>query len=274
MSYFKDKVTLVTGGASGLGLALCEELARRGAKVVPVDIDQEGVQQVAADITRAGGEALFAYMDVTLFENAQRVVHEIVNKYGRLDIMINNAGTAIQGETRDLKLRHWRNVIDVNLWGVIYGAISAYRVMEKQGSGQIVNISSLAGLIPIPKEIPYCTSKWAVAGFTSSLRVEGADLGIKVNLVCPGIMHTPIHDKTPWVNVDKEKLIQPKVMKYFMTPDKAARKILRGIRQNKSVLIFPLYAHMIWWLYRFNPAIFQFVFKTIIRDFRKRRIVR
>jgi short-subunit dehydrogenase len=157
---------------------------------------------------------------------------------------------------------------------VIYGAISAYRVMEKQSSGQIVNISSLAGLIPIPKEIPYCTSKWAVAGFTSSLRVEGADLGIKVNLVCPGIMHTPIHDKTPWVNVDKEKLIQPKVMKYFMTPDKAAGKILRGMRQNKSVLIFPLYAHMVWWLYRFNPAIFQFVFKTIIRDFRKQRIVR
>lgn len=273
MSYFKDKVTLVTGGASGLGLALCEELGRQGAIVVPVDIDEEGVQKVAAGITEAGGEALFAYMDVTLFENAHRVVQEIVNKYGRIDIMINNAGTAVQGEARDLKLRHWRNVIDVNLWGVIYGAIAAYRIMEKQGFGQIVNISSLAGLIPIPKEIPYCTSKWAVTGFTNSLRVEGADLGIKVNLICPGIMHTPIHDKTKWVNVDKEKLLQPRVMKYFMTPDKAAKKILRGIRRNKSVLIFPLYAHMAWWLYRFSPGIFQFFLKTIIRDFRKRRIM-
>jgi len=273
MSYYKDKVTLVTGGASGLGLALCEQLARKGAIVVPVDIDEEGAQKVAADITQAGGEAQFAYMDVTLFENAQRVVQEIVNKYGRIDIMINNAGTAIQGEARDLKLRHWRNVIDVNLWGVIYGAISAYRVMEKQGSGQIVNISSLAGLIPIPKEIPYCTSKWAVAGFTNSLRVEGADLGIKVNLVCPGIMHTPIHDKIKWINVDKEKLLQPKVMKFFMTPDKAAKKILRGVKRNKSVLIFPFYAHITWWLYRFNPGIFQFFLKTIIRDFRKRRIM-
>lgn len=273
MNYYKDKVALVTGGASGLGLALCGELGSRGAMVIPVDIDQEGAQQVAANITKAGGSAHFAYLDVTLYKNAQKVVSEIVNKYGRLDLMFNNAGTAIHGETRDLKVRHWRNVIDVNLWGVIYGAISAYQVMERQGEGQIVNISSLAGLIPIPQEIPYCTSKWAVAGFSNSLRMEGAALGIKVNLVCPGIMHTPIHDKTPWINVDKERLMQPKMMKYFMTPADAARRILRGVARNRSVLIFPLYAHAIWLLYRFNPAIFQFVFKTMIRDFRKQRIV-
>jgi len=271
-SYFKDKVAIVTGGASGLGLSICRELGRQGAKVVPVDIDQEGAEKVAADITDKGGTAIFGYMDVTLYENAQRIVKDVANKYGRIDFFFNNAGTAIHGETRDLSVDHWHKSIDVNLWGVIYGAISSYQIMVKQGSGQIVNISSLAGLIPVPKEIPYCTGKWAVVGFTNSLRIEGADLGIKVNLVCPGIMHTPIHDKTPWINVDKEDMIQPKLIKYFMAPDKAAKIILRGIGRNKPVIIFPFYARFIWWLYRFSPTIFQFGFKRLMRDFRKKRI--
>lgn len=273
MDYFKDKVAIVTGGASGLGRALCEELGRRGAKVVPVDINQEGAEQVASNIRQAGGEATYAYLDVTLYENATRIVTDIVKKYGRLDLIFNNAGTAIQGETRDLTVHHWREVIDINLLGVIYGAIAAYAVMEKQGGGQIVNIGSLAGLIPVPKEIPYCTSKWAVVGFSNSLRVEGADLGIKVNLVCPGMMQTPIHETTSLVNVEREKLSLPMPKKYFLEPSKAARVILRGVARNRSIIIFPLYARLTWWLYRLNPVFFHFIFQKIIRDFRKVRTV-
>jgi len=273
MNYFNDKVAIVTGGASGLGLALCAELGRRGAKVVPVDINQEGAQKVAADIVQAGGEATYGYLDVTLYANAERIVKDIVHKYGRLDLIFNNAGTALQGETRDLTVDHWRSVIEVNLLGVIHGAIAAYGAMEKQGGGQIVNIGSLAGLIPVPKEIPYCTSKWAVVGFTNSLRVEGADLGIKVNLVCPGMLQTPIHETTSWVNADKDKSALPLPKKYYLNPATAAEIILRGVAKNKPIIIFPFYARLIWWVYRLNPALFHFVFRKMIRDFRKIRIV-
>lgn len=272
MDYFKDKVAIVTGGASGLGLALCRELAARGAKVVPVDINQEGAQKVASDIIAAGGEATYGYLDVTLYENAQRIVKDIVNKYGHLDLIFNNAGTALKGETRDLTVDHWRKVIDVNLLGVIYGAISAYAVMIQQGHGHIVNIGSLGGLIPVPQEIPYCTTKWAVVGFSNSLRLEGAELGVKVNLVCPGIMQTPIHNTTSLVNVAKDNLPQPMAKKYFLSPEKAAKIILKGVERNKAIIIFPFYARLIWWLYRLNPAIFHFLFRKMVRDFRKVRI--
>ncbi|MBU0728191.1 MAG: SDR family oxidoreductase [Proteobacteria bacterium] len=271
MNYYTGKVAIVTGGASGLGLALCRELAVMGAKVVCVDIDQEGAQQTVLDINLAGGEAIAAHWDVTLFEEAQRIIRDIAGKYDRIDFVFNNAGTAIQGEIRDLDVEHWRRVLDVNLWGVIYGTISAYKYMVGQGFGQIVNIGSLAGLIPIPKEIPYCTSKWAIVGFTNSLRVEGADLGVKVNLVCPGVMQTKIHDTVELVCVERGKIIQPKGIRYI-DPGDAAKIILKGVERNKPIIVFPFYAWLIWLIYRLSPFIFRFVSRKMIRDFRKIRI--
>jgi NAD(P)-dependent dehydrogenase (short-subunit alcohol dehydrogenase family) len=271
MDYYKNKVAIVTGGASGLGLALCEELAMCSATVVPVDVNQEGAQEIAERIKKGGGEALFGFLDVTLYENAQRIVKDVVQKYGRLDLIFNNAGTTIQGEMRDLTIEQWHRVIDVNLWGVIYGAIAAYGVMEKQGHGQIVNIGSLAGLIPVPKEIPYCTSKWALVGFSNALRVEAEDLGIKVNLICPGVMRTPLHDTTQLINVDMRKYHRPKAMKFFFNPQKAARIILRKVEKNRAIAVFPFYAHIVWLLYRLHPAIFNFLLRKMIRDFRKIR---
>jgi NAD(P)-dependent dehydrogenase (short-subunit alcohol dehydrogenase family) len=270
-NYYQDKIAVVTGGAAGLGRELCEELGRRGATVVAVDVDQEGAEAVCQAIRDRGGRALSAYLDVTIYENAQRIVKDVVKKYGRLDLIFNNAGTALHGEARDLSVEQWRTMLDVNLMGVIYAATSAYGEMVKQGSGQIVNIGSLAGLIPVPKEIPYCTSKWAVVGFTNALRLEGAGLGVKVNLVCPGIMRTAIHQTVSYVNVDQQKLVRPPT-KHFVSPEKAARIILDRVAKNRAIIIFPFYAHLVWWLYRFNPAIFNLLFRKILKDFRKIRL--
>jgi NAD(P)-dependent dehydrogenase (short-subunit alcohol dehydrogenase family) len=270
-NYYQDKIAVITGGAAGLGRELCLELGRRGATVVAVDVDQEGAEAVCQLVRERGGRALSAYLDVTIYENAQRIVTDVVKKYGRLDLIFNNAGTALHGEARDLGVEQWRTVLEINLMGVIHGATSAYGQMVKQGAGQIVNIGSLAGLIPVPKEIPYCTSKWAVVGFTNALRLEGAGLGVKVNLVCPGIMRTAIHQTVSYVNVDQQKLVRPPT-KHFASPEKAARIILDQAAKNRPIIIFPFYARLVWWLYRFNPAIFNLLFRKIIKDFRKIRL--
>jgi NAD(P)-dependent dehydrogenase (short-subunit alcohol dehydrogenase family) len=135
MAMFRDRVAIVTGGASGIGQALCEELARKGAMVVVADIDIPRAEQVASVLTSAGHSAWAVYVDVTKAEEVQHMVDETVARRGRLDYMFNNAGIGLVAEMRDMSLAHWRQIVDVNLWGVIYGTDAAYRVMVQQESG-------------------------------------------------------------------------------------------------------------------------------------------
>ncbi|MCP4591902.1 MAG: SDR family oxidoreductase, partial [bacterium] len=207
MSKFQAKIAIVTGGASGIGQALCKELARRGAaSVVVADVNAEVAREVAEAITTAGGRARAAELDVTQAEAVQALVEQTVSEHGRLDYMFNNAGIAIEGEVRDMTLDQWRRIVDVNLWGVIYGTTSAYRVMVGQGFGHIVNTSSGAGLAPVALGTAYSATKHAVVGLSTLLRAEGAGLGVKVSVVCPGAIRTGIVDASVYVTDVKDAL--------------------------------------------------------------------
>src|SRR5574341_1086121 len=186
MDYYKDKVAIVTGGASGIGRALCEDLGRRGAQIVAADINMEGAEKAVTAIISAGGRAQAARLDVTKAEDVRRLVRETASKHGRLDFMFNNAGIVSIGDSRDMDLEHWQRILDVNLMGVLYGTTAAYTLMARQGFGHIVNIASSAGLIPVPLLTPYVTTKFGVVGLSHSLRLEGVRLGVKVSVVCPG----------------------------------------------------------------------------------------
>ena len=206
-SSFHNRVAIVTGGASGIGRALCEELARRGAVAVVADINYHGGQTVASAIAANGGRASAALLDVTRAADVERLVEDTVRAHGRLDYMFNNAGIGVAGEVRDLSLDHWRKCADINLWGVIHGTTAAYAAMLRQGSGHIVNTASAAGLIGEPGLAPYSVTKSAVVALSTALRAEADGFGVRVSVVCPGFVDTAIYENAIGVKVDKDEFL-------------------------------------------------------------------
>ncbi|HEY2289426.1 MAG TPA: SDR family oxidoreductase [Thermoanaerobaculia bacterium] len=266
---FQNAVTVVTGGASGLGRAICEELGRRGAFVVVTDVQEEGAWAVAAGIASAGGRASWAALDVRDAAAFERLLDETIAAHGRIDYLFNNAGIAAAGEAQSLPLDLWRRVIDINLWGVIHGAMAGYSRMIRQGSGHIVNVSSLAGIGGMALGIPYATSKFGVVGLSLTLRAEGKDLGVKVSAVCPAYIQTGIFDHGTYVGTS-QKGIESLIPFKYVDVDVAARKVLRGVERNKPMIVFPFYARLLWWLTRLNPENAVNVNRKTAQAFRRR----
>ncbi|MCB1749573.1 MAG: SDR family oxidoreductase [Gammaproteobacteria bacterium] len=267
---FDGQVAIVTGGASGIGRALGHALAARGAAVVLADIDGAGAAAVAAAIgPRASAHAL----DVTDAAAVSGLVTDTAARHGRLDLVFNNAGIAVTGDARDLELAHWRRVVEVNLMGVVHGSHAAYRLMAAQGSGHIVNIASLAGLVPFPSNVPYSTTKHAVVGLSRSLRIEGEDLGVRVSVVCPGFVESNIYAAAEAVNLPADDLARD--IPFRKVPaEAAARRILDGVLRNEAVIVFPGYARLSWALDRINQRLGLPLARRLIRDLRKLRQVK
>jgi NAD(P)-dependent dehydrogenase (short-subunit alcohol dehydrogenase family) len=259
MQRFDDAVAIVTGGGMGLGEALCEELGRRGATVVVADIDGDAARQVAVRVEQGGAPARAVRVDVASEAEVANLIEGTVAEYGSVDFMINNAGIAIGGDSRDLSMQQWRRVLDVDLLGVVYGTVHAYRVMARQGHGHIVNVSSLSGLIPQPGNVAYCTSKHGIVGLSLSLRAEGADLGVKVSAACPGDMKTKIYDNMVVVNMPREQAAALSRRTHYLMPQMSARAaagaILRGVGRNRPLIVFPTAVQLIWHLYRRFPGL-------------------
>ena len=232
MKTFREKTAIVTGGASGIGRALCLALGRQGAVVTVSDINLEGAERVAAEVRKQNGRAQARRTDVTQRSEVQELVEEAARHYGRLDYMFNNAGITICGEVRDLTPEHWKRILDVDLWGVIHGTEAAYAVMVRQGSGHIVNVASLDGLMPMPMSAPYTAAKHAVVGLSSVLRLEAEALGVKVSVACPGAVQTGVLGAAEFVGVEREGAIGEMSAFKMMAPDACACAILRGVRRN------------------------------------------
>ena len=272
MSDFNEKVVIVTGGASGLGRALGEELARRGAWVVLADVNSEGVNQAALSLCNAGCKVRAETVDVTDFDAVKGMVDSIVRLQGRLDYLFNNAGILIFGEARDVSIADWRRVIDLDLYGVVNGVAAAYPVMVAQGFGHIVNTASVEGLVPFPVMGSYVSSKYGVVGLSNALRAEGAALGVKVSVACPGYVTTRIIETSRMVRIDREQILASLTDIMGISPEECVGKILRGVERNKATIVIGWWAKILWVLQRISPGLVYWIMRMIARQMRKARI--
>lgn len=192
MGRVTGKVAIVTGGASnpGLGRTTALTLGREGARVVVTDVDLEGAEACASEIRDAGGDALALHQDVTDEAGWADVIAKTVEAYGRLDVLVNNAGIAVLMPMADMTLDDWNRQINVNLTSVFLGCKYAMPEMAKAGGGSLINLSSVAGLVGLPSCVAYGAAKGGVRIMSKSIALEGAPDNIRCNSVHPGVIWT------------------------------------------------------------------------------------
>jgi NAD(P)-dependent dehydrogenase (short-subunit alcohol dehydrogenase family) len=256
---FSGAVAIVTGGASGIGRALGEALAERGCEVVLADLEGALVEDAASTIRAHGFKATAARVDVTDFAAVGRVVDETVSRCGRLDYMFNNAGILISGEVLAHSIEDWQRIIEVNLNGVINGVQAAYPLFVRQGFGYIVNTASMRGFLPVPFSASYGATKAAVVSLSKSLRAEAASAGVRVSVLCPGVIRTPLLLGGRYGRILQPELEKKQRLKWErsrpMDPARFAQSTLRQIARNKPIIIIPSWCKVIWWLERFSPRL-------------------
>jgi NADP-dependent 3-hydroxy acid dehydrogenase YdfG len=214
----KDRVVCVTGAGRGLGRAIAKAFAAEGASLVLGARSTGEIDELASELP----DAIAVQTDVRLVADVDRLVEAAVAEFGRLDVMVNNAGVAVYGPLENMGADEVHVMVDTNLKGTIFGSQAALRVMAPQRGGLIVNISSIAGRLHLPNEAVYGATKWAVNGFSGVLRLEAQKHGIRVSCVCPGGIDTPFWKSQEFLpfpeNIDPER--------DFLRPEHVAQAVL------------------------------------------------
>lgn len=240
MKNFQQKIAVITGAGSGMGRSMAIQLAQQGATVLLSDINETSLTETKQLVESSGGKCKIYKVDVGQREQIEAFAQQVLAEYKYIDILINNAGISIGEATlMEIPLADFERLININLWGVIHHTRLFLDVMLARPEASIVNTSSVFGLMGIPSQIPYCTSKYAVRGFTESLRMELTGTNVSVTCVHPGgidtgIVANGIHYK------DKEATVRQFKKMVMTSADKAAAIIIRAIRKkSKRVMVGP-----------------------------------
>jgi NADP-dependent 3-hydroxy acid dehydrogenase YdfG len=266
--YYVGRTAIVTGAGSGIGAALSRALVEAGTHVVCADLDLDAASAVASSSTGPGSARAVA-LDVTDGSAVAALVSSVAADAGTLDLMFNNAGISIGGETEELTLDHWNSIIDVNIRGVVHGVHAAYPLMVRQGTGHIVNTASMGGLMAAGLLTSYVMTKHAVVGLSLALRSEAAAHGVGVTAVCPSAVDTPILDKGAVGRFHgRDYFLKGQGVRRPLDPAVLADQVLHAVMDNKPLLVTPRTARIVWRIGRLSPS---FVASSSIRFVAKQR---
>jgi NADP-dependent 3-hydroxy acid dehydrogenase YdfG len=232
MSENDGKVVVIAGASSGIGEATALLLAERGAKLVLGARRSDRLEALAARIAQEGSEAVWARTDVTRRDDVSRLVALACERYGRLDVLINNAGIGPISPLDDLRVEEWEAMIDINLKGVLYGIAAALPVFRKQGFGQVINTASTAAHRVVPNQSVYASTKTAVRVISEGLRQEAGDK-LRVTVITPSFTRTDFADDVTNPEV-KAQIVESKD-RFAMPPDAIARAIVFAIEQPSDI---------------------------------------
>jgi NADP-dependent 3-hydroxy acid dehydrogenase YdfG len=230
MSGMKDKVVLITGASSGIGEAIARELGKAGAKVMIGARRIERLEHLAAEIEAAGGVARARKLDVTSLEDMRAFVSAAQAEFGRVDVLVNNAGLMPLSPLSALKVGEWDRMIDVNIRGVLHGIAAVLPFMEAQGEGQVINLASIGAHSVVPTGAVYCATKYAVWAISDGLRQENTKL--RVTVISPGVTTSELAET---ITDEATKGYMDEFRKVAIGPDAVARAVRYAVEQPKDV---------------------------------------
>jgi short-subunit dehydrogenase len=245
---FEDKSVLITGGSRGLGLVVARLLAAEGAKLTLVARTEETLEVAERDILEMGGRVQTAAFDVRDRAQASAAVQSAVDKFGSIDVLINNAGVIQVGPYETMRVEDFENAMATHLWAPLYTMMAAIPHMRKQRGGRIVNVSSIGGKIAVPHLMPYCASKFALAGLSDGMRAELRKDSVIVTSVFPGLMRTGSHVNASFKGKAEREFAWFSLMAglpiFSMDARRAARQIVEACRKGRAELVITTQARL------------------------------
>jgi short-subunit dehydrogenase len=251
----KDKVVIITGSSSGIGLATAVYFAKKGAKVMFAARSSDIIQKVADELNAGGYIAAACTTDVTCEEDCRRLIECTLEKFGQINVLINNAGISMRALFRDVDIGVLKKLFDVNFWGAVYCTKYALPYLVKS-HGSVVGVSSVAGLIGLPGRTGYSASKYALHGFLETLRIENLKNGLHVLVMCAGFTRSDIRKKALTADGTPQGFT-PREEEKMMTPEQVAHAIYRAVKHRRNYRILTLEGKLTAMIKRIAPRILE-----------------